>query len=202
MSGAAQSSALPVYTTNHFCPFHSLILRVSVGRALRKMRRVRSDGTFLAALLPPQQVVFSQDPPVSAGLCSLEQISGSQEVQHVQSQLQHTHTHTRVSTHTQTETVPHTHTHTLASLGSREMKSLWNCGSITCITCFTCAVSQRSISWSRASSRSAPLQVCRDQRRSASVSSCRLCVSEQQQQPLSSSLIQSAQNKLTGLASS
>uniref|UniRef100_A0A8C5GL90 Uncharacterized protein n=1 Tax=Gouania willdenowi TaxID=441366 RepID=A0A8C5GL90_GOUWI len=42
-----------------------------------------------------------------------------------------------------------------------EMKSLWNCGSITCITCFTWLVSQRSISSSRANSLSGPLHVCR-----------------------------------------
>uniref|UniRef100_A0A8C4RY84 Uncharacterized protein n=1 Tax=Erpetoichthys calabaricus TaxID=27687 RepID=A0A8C4RY84_ERPCA len=45
----------------------------------------------------------------------------------------------------------------LTSLGRREMKSRWNCGSITCIMCFTCVGSQLSISSSRASSFSGPL---------------------------------------------
>lgn len=52
--------------------------------------------TFLAALFPPQQVVLSQDSPVPAGLSGLQQISGSQEVQHIQSQLR-THTHAQAS---------------------------------------------------------------------------------------------------------
>ena len=134
--------------------------------------------TFLAALLPPQQVVFSQDPPVPAGLSRLQQVSGSQEGEHVQSQL-HTHTHT--GTHTQEHTHGHTHGHTqvktllsgdtltshldtcvvfhCTSLGSREMKSLWNCGSITCIMCFTWLVSHLSINSSRANSLSGPLHV-------------------------------------------
>lgn len=68
--------------------------------------RRRSEGgafTFLAALLPPQQVVFSQDPPVPAGLSRLQQVSGSQEGEHVQSQL-HTHTHKHTHQHTRTHT--------------------------------------------------------------------------------------------------
>uniref|UniRef100_A0A8B9V622 Uncharacterized protein n=1 Tax=Anas zonorhyncha TaxID=75864 RepID=A0A8B9V622_9AVES len=40
----------------------------------------------------------------------------------------------------------------LTSLGSREMKSLWNCGSMTCIMYLICEGSQRSMSSSRASS--------------------------------------------------
>lgn len=47
----------------------------------------------------------------------------------------------------------------LTSLGSREMKSLWNCGSITCIMCFTWLVSHLSINSSRANSLSGPLHV-------------------------------------------
>ena len=43
--------------------------------------------TFLPALLPPQQVVLGQDPPVPAGLSGLQQVSGGQEGQHVQGQL-------------------------------------------------------------------------------------------------------------------
>lgn len=46
------------------------------------------------------------------------------------------------------------------SLGSREMKSRWNCGSITCIICLTCVGSQLSISSSSASSFSGPVQLC------------------------------------------
>uniref|UniRef100_A0A493SWW5 Uncharacterized protein n=1 Tax=Anas platyrhynchos platyrhynchos TaxID=8840 RepID=A0A493SWW5_ANAPP len=45
----------------------------------------------------------------------------------------------------------------LTSLGSREMKSLWNCGSMTCIMYLICEGSQRSMSSSRASSFSGPL---------------------------------------------
>uniref|UniRef100_A0A3B4CQ08 Uncharacterized protein n=1 Tax=Pygocentrus nattereri TaxID=42514 RepID=A0A3B4CQ08_PYGNA len=41
-----------------------------------------------------------------------------------------------------------------------EMKSRWNCGSITCIMCFTCVGSQLSINSSNASSFSGPLQLC------------------------------------------
>uniref|UniRef100_A0A3B1INX3 Uncharacterized protein n=1 Tax=Astyanax mexicanus TaxID=7994 RepID=A0A3B1INX3_ASTMX len=44
------------------------------------------------------------------------------------------------------------------SLGSREIKSRWNCGSITCIMCFTCVGSQLSINSSSASNFSGPLQ--------------------------------------------
>uniref|UniRef100_A0A671TPG1 Agouti signaling protein n=1 Tax=Sparus aurata TaxID=8175 RepID=A0A671TPG1_SPAAU len=36
------------------------------------------------------------------------------------------------------------------------MKSLWNCGSITCIMCFTWLVSHLSINSSRANSLSGP----------------------------------------------
>lgn len=43
--------------------------------------------TFFTALLPPQQVVLSQDPPVPAGLGGLQQVSGVQEGQHVQGEL-------------------------------------------------------------------------------------------------------------------
>uniref|UniRef100_A0A8C9RIZ4 Uncharacterized protein n=1 Tax=Scleropages formosus TaxID=113540 RepID=A0A8C9RIZ4_SCLFO len=42
-----------------------------------------------------------------------------------------------------------------------EMKSRWNCGSITCIMCFTCVGSQLSMSSSSANSFSGPLQLCR-----------------------------------------
>uniref|UniRef100_A0A8C3DVH5 Uncharacterized protein n=1 Tax=Corvus moneduloides TaxID=1196302 RepID=A0A8C3DVH5_CORMO len=49
----------------------------------------------------------------------------------------------------------------LTSLGSREMKSRWNWGSMTCIMYLICAGSQRSMSSSRASSFSGPLQRCR-----------------------------------------
>uniref|UniRef100_A0A8C5HAA5 Uncharacterized protein n=1 Tax=Gouania willdenowi TaxID=441366 RepID=A0A8C5HAA5_GOUWI len=42
----------------------------------------------------------------------------------------------------------------------KEMKSLWNCGSITCIICLTCVGSQLSISSSSASSFSGPVQLC------------------------------------------
>lgn len=45
------------------------------------------------------------------------------------------------------------------SLGSREMKSLWNWGSMTCITCFTWLVSHLSINSSSASSLSGPLHI-------------------------------------------
>lgn len=135
--------------------------------------RRRSEGgafTFLAALLPPQQVVFSQDPPVPAGLSRLQQVSGSQEGEHVQSQL-HTHTNTHINTHEHTQVKTLLSDYTLTShldtcvvfhrtsLGSREMKSLWNCGSITCIMCFTWLVSHLSISSSRANSLSGPLHV-------------------------------------------
>lgn len=48
----------------------------------------------------------------------------------------------------------------LTSLGSREMKSRWNCGSITCIICLTCVGSQLSINSSSASSFSGPVQLC------------------------------------------
>uniref|UniRef100_A0A3Q3G1A2 Uncharacterized protein n=1 Tax=Labrus bergylta TaxID=56723 RepID=A0A3Q3G1A2_9LABR len=47
------------------------------------------------------------------------------------------------------------------SLGSSDMKSLWNCGSITCIMCFTWLVSHLSINSSRANSLSGPLHACR-----------------------------------------
>uniref|UniRef100_A0A3B3TBR7 Uncharacterized protein n=1 Tax=Paramormyrops kingsleyae TaxID=1676925 RepID=A0A3B3TBR7_9TELE len=47
----------------------------------------------------------------------------------------------------------------LTSLGSREMKSRWNCGSITCIMCLTCVGSQLSMSSSSARSFSVPLQL-------------------------------------------
>uniref|UniRef100_A0A8B9HD66 Secreted protein n=1 Tax=Astyanax mexicanus TaxID=7994 RepID=A0A8B9HD66_ASTMX len=40
------------------------------------------------------------------------------------------------------------------------MKSRWNCGSITCIMCFTCVGSQLSINSSSASNFSGPLQLC------------------------------------------
>uniref|UniRef100_A0A8C5T5W3 Uncharacterized protein n=1 Tax=Malurus cyaneus samueli TaxID=2593467 RepID=A0A8C5T5W3_9PASS len=50
----------------------------------------------------------------------------------------------------------------LTSLGSKEMKSRWNCGSMTCIMYLICAGSQRSMSSSRASSFSGPLQRCRE----------------------------------------
>uniref|UniRef100_A0A8C8ABR4 Uncharacterized protein n=1 Tax=Otus sunia TaxID=257818 RepID=A0A8C8ABR4_9STRI len=46
----------------------------------------------------------------------------------------------------------------LTSLGSREMKSLWNWGSITCIMYLIWEGSQRSMSSSRARSFSGPLQ--------------------------------------------
>ena len=49
----------------------------------------------------------------------------------------------------------------LTSLGSKEMKSRWNWGSITCIMCFTCVGSQLSMSSSKASSFSGPLQLYR-----------------------------------------
>uniref|UniRef100_A0A8C3U5Y4 Uncharacterized protein n=1 Tax=Catharus ustulatus TaxID=91951 RepID=A0A8C3U5Y4_CATUS len=49
----------------------------------------------------------------------------------------------------------------LTSLGSREMKSRWNWGSMTCIMYLICAGSQRSMSSSRASSFSGPLQRCK-----------------------------------------
>uniref|UniRef100_A0A803VHI1 Uncharacterized protein n=1 Tax=Ficedula albicollis TaxID=59894 RepID=A0A803VHI1_FICAL len=49
----------------------------------------------------------------------------------------------------------------LTSLGSREMKSRWNWGSMTCIMYLICAGSQRSMSSSRARSFSGPLQRCR-----------------------------------------
>lgn len=124
--------------------------------------RVRNLGfTFLVALLPPQQVVFSQDSPVAAGLSSLQEVSRSQEAQHVQSQLQ---------TNTQTHSEPcwccdtHKEAHIccdFTSLGSSDIKSLWNCGSITCIMCFTWLVSHLSINSSRASSLSGPLHICR-----------------------------------------
>uniref|UniRef100_A0A8D0B791 Uncharacterized protein n=1 Tax=Salvator merianae TaxID=96440 RepID=A0A8D0B791_SALMN len=47
----------------------------------------------------------------------------------------------------------------LTSLGSKEMKSRWNWGSITCIMCFTCVGSQLSINSSKASNFSGPLQL-------------------------------------------
>nr|AAT76519.1 dual endothelin 1, angiotensin II receptor [Rattus norvegicus] len=47
----------------------------------------------------------------------------------------------------------------LTSLGSKEMKSRWNWGSITCIMCFTCVGSQLSMSSSKASNFSGPLQL-------------------------------------------
>nr|Q2QKR2.1 RecName: Full=Dual endothelin-1/VEGF signal peptide receptor; Short=DEspR protein; Short=Dual endothelin-1/VEGFsp receptor; AltName: Full=FBXW7 antisense RNA 1 homolog [Mus musculus]AAY56470.1 endothelin 1/angiotensin II receptor [Mus musculus] len=47
----------------------------------------------------------------------------------------------------------------LTSLGSKEMKSRWNWGSITCIICFTCVGSQLSMSSSKASNFSGPLQL-------------------------------------------
>lgn len=60
----------------------------------RVRRQVRF--TFLVAFLSPQQVVFSQDPPVAAGLRCLQEVSRGQEAQHVQSQLQtHTGAHIR-----------------------------------------------------------------------------------------------------------
>ena len=83
----------------------------------------------------------------------------------------HTHTQTHTSTHTNTHRLKHSSqtTHWLhiwtrvvfhrTSLGSREMKSLWNCGSITCIMCFTWLVSHLSINSSRANSLSGPLHV-------------------------------------------
>uniref|UniRef100_A0A3B3HJD6 Uncharacterized protein n=1 Tax=Oryzias latipes TaxID=8090 RepID=A0A3B3HJD6_ORYLA len=40
------------------------------------------------------------------------------------------------------------------------MKSLWNWGSMTCITCFTWLVSHLSINSSRANSLSGPLHIC------------------------------------------
>uniref|UniRef100_A0A8D3B050 Uncharacterized protein n=1 Tax=Scophthalmus maximus TaxID=52904 RepID=A0A8D3B050_SCOMX len=44
----------------------------------------------------------------------------------------------------------------------KDMKSLWNCGSMTCIMCFTCMVSHLSINSSRANSLSGPhLNDCR-----------------------------------------
>uniref|UniRef100_A0A7M4FIS2 Uncharacterized protein n=1 Tax=Crocodylus porosus TaxID=8502 RepID=A0A7M4FIS2_CROPO len=46
----------------------------------------------------------------------------------------------------------------LTSLGSREMKSLWNWGSITCIIYLIWEGSQRSMSSSSANSFSGPLQ--------------------------------------------
>jgi hypothetical protein len=46
------------------------------------------------------------------------------------------------------------------SFGRRDMKSLWNCGSMTCIMCRTCVGSHVSISWSIASSRSAFDHLC------------------------------------------
>lgn len=52
----------------------------------------------------------------------------------------------------------------LTSLGSREMKSRWNCGSITCIICLTCVGSQLSINSSSASSFSGPVQLWNVQR--------------------------------------
>lgn len=48
---------------------------------------------------------------------------------------------------------------TFTSLGRSEIKSRWNWGSITCIMCFIWGGSQRSMSSSRASSFSAPLQL-------------------------------------------
>uniref|UniRef100_A0A8C4YE59 Uncharacterized protein n=1 Tax=Gopherus evgoodei TaxID=1825980 RepID=A0A8C4YE59_9SAUR len=52
----------------------------------------------------------------------------------------------------------------LTSLGSREMKSLWNCGSITCIMYLIWEGSQRSMSSSSASSFSGPLHLWAGQR--------------------------------------
>uniref|UniRef100_A0A3P9IBN2 Secreted protein n=1 Tax=Oryzias latipes TaxID=8090 RepID=A0A3P9IBN2_ORYLA len=43
---------------------------------------------------------------------------------------------------------------------ARDMKSLWNWGSMTCITCFTWLVSHLSINSSRANSLSGPLHIC------------------------------------------
>uniref|UniRef100_A0A3Q3IVT4 Uncharacterized protein n=1 Tax=Monopterus albus TaxID=43700 RepID=A0A3Q3IVT4_MONAL len=42
---------------------------------------------------------------------------------------------------------------------NREIKSRWNCGSITCIICLTCVGSQLSINSSSASSFSGPVQL-------------------------------------------
>uniref|UniRef100_A0A8D2L4S7 Secreted protein n=1 Tax=Varanus komodoensis TaxID=61221 RepID=A0A8D2L4S7_VARKO len=47
-----------------------------------------------------------------------------------------------------------------------EMKSRWNWGSITCIMCLIWGGSQRSMSSSRASSFSGPLQCCGKEPRS------------------------------------
>lgn len=55
----------------------------------------------------------------------------------------------------------------LTSLGSREIKSRWNWGSITCIICLTCVGSQLSINSSSASSFSGPVQLCNRGRWSA-----------------------------------
>lgn len=61
---------------------------------------------------------------------------------------------------------PHRHpSRPLTSLGRSEMKSRWNWGSITCIMCLIWGGSQRSMSSSRASSFSGPLQRCREKRR-------------------------------------
>lgn len=43
--------------------------------------------TLFPALLPPEEVVLSQDPPVTTGLSSLQQVLGFKERQHVQGQL-------------------------------------------------------------------------------------------------------------------
>ena len=43
--------------------------------------------TLLPALLPPEEVVLSQDPPVTTGLSGLQQVLGLKERQHVQGQL-------------------------------------------------------------------------------------------------------------------
>lgn len=43
--------------------------------------------TLFPALLPPEEVVLSQDPPVTTGLSGLQQVLGLKERQHVQGQL-------------------------------------------------------------------------------------------------------------------
>lgn len=64
----------------------------------------------------------------------------------------------------------------LTSLGSREIKSRWNCGSITCIICFTCVGSQLSISSSSASSFSGPVQLCKHRGFQTLIFSLKKCI--------------------------
>lgn len=54
---------------------------------LSQIRCMDARLTLFPALFPPQQVVFCQDAPVATRLCSLKQVLGLQEWQHIQSQL-------------------------------------------------------------------------------------------------------------------